>query len=201
MEVILLERIAKLGQMGDVVRVKDGYARNFLLPKKKALRATGENKTRFEGMKGELEAHNLALKGEAQGAAGKLDGQSFIILRQSSETGQLYGSVTARDLAVAMEEKGFKVTRNQVALDAPIKSIGKHKVAIALHPEVEINITVLVGRTPDEAERLARGEDVTVRRDQTAQEEALAVAEGFFENPEAAGRLDGDDESESEPAR
>jgi large subunit ribosomal protein L9 len=200
MEVILLERIAKLGQMGEVVRVKEGYARNFLLPKKKALRATADNKTRFEGMRAELEARNLAEKGEAQGVAKKLDGQSFTLIRQSSETGQLYGSVSARDLASAMDEKGFKIGRNQVVLDAPLKMIGKHTVPIAVHPEVEVNVTVLVARSPDEAERLARGEDVTVRREETAEEAALATAEGFFESPEAAAQAAGEtapDEGES----
>src|SRR5262249_3302089 len=177
MEVILLERVAKLGQMGEVVRVKDGFARNFLLPKGKALRATDANKARFETMKVGLQAKNLASKGEAGKVGSKLDGKSFPVLRQASETGQLYGSVSPRDPAALLTEKGFKVDRNQIALNAPIKSIGQHKVPVQLHPEVEVTITVNVARSADEAERLARGEDVTVRREGgEAEEEAVAAA-------------------------
>src|SRR5688572_31374234 len=162
MEVILLERVAKLGQMGEVVRVKDGFARNFLLPKGKALRATKENRERFETMKVDLEARNLEAKGEAEKVGNKLDGQSFSVLRQAAETGQLYGSVSSRDLAVLISEKGFKVDRAQVNLNAPIKTIGLHKLTITLHPEVEVNVSVAVARNADEAERVARGENVTV---------------------------------------
>src|SRR5438067_5488455 len=133
MDVILLERVAKLGQMGEVVRVKDGFARNFLLPRGKALRATKENKSRFETMKVELETRNLALKSEAEKVAIKLDGQSFTVLRQAAEGGQLYGSVSPRDLTTLVTEKGFAVNRNQIALNTPIKSIGLHKVPIVLH--------------------------------------------------------------------
>ena len=163
MEVILLERVAKLGQMGDVVRVKDGFARNYLLPKGKALRATKENRSRFETMKVELEARNLEQKSEAEKIAKKLDGQSFTVLRQAAEGGQLYGSVSPRDLAALVSEKGFALNRAQIALNTPIKTIGLHKVPVSLHPEVEVTITVTVARNADEAERLARGEDVTVR--------------------------------------
>src|SRR5215475_12077916 len=130
MEVILLERVAKLGQMGDVVRVKDGFARNFLLPKSKALRATKENRGRFEGMKVELEARNLEQKNEAQKIGEKLDGQAFTVLRQASENGQLYGSVSPRDIATMVSDKGFAISRSQVALNTPIKTIGLHKVPI-----------------------------------------------------------------------
>jgi large subunit ribosomal protein L9 len=137
MEVILLERIARLGQMGDVVRVKDGFARNFLLPRGKALRATEENRTRFEKMKTELEARSLTLKTEADQVAGKLDGKSFTVLRQASEGGQLFGSVSPRDLIALLGDGGFRVNRNQVALNAPIKTIGQHKVPIALHPDAD----------------------------------------------------------------
>src|SRR5580704_2591552 len=144
MEVILLERVARLGQMGDVVRVKDGFARNFLLPRGKALRATAENRTRFETMKGELEARSLTLKTDADQVAGKLNGKSFTILRQASETGQLFGSVSPRDLVGLIEAAGFKVDRNQIALNAPIKTIGQHKVPISLHPEIETSITIVV---------------------------------------------------------
>jgi large subunit ribosomal protein L9 len=185
MEVILLERIAKLGQMGDTVRVKDGFARNFLLPKGKALRATKENKARFDTMRKELEARNLTQKNEAEKVAGKLDGKSFTVLRQASDTGQLYGSVTGRDLAALITEAGIAVNRSQIALNAPIKSIGMHKLQIALHPEVDVTVTVAVARSADEAERLARGEDVTVRREETEEAEESVSPEAFFD-PEAA---------------
>jgi large subunit ribosomal protein L9 len=174
MEVILLERIGRLGQMGDVVRVKDGYARNFLLPKGKALRATSDNKARFESMRSELETKNTAAKGEAGTVASKLEGKVLVALRQASETGQLFGSVSPRDIADMIEADGVTVGRSQVVLNAPIKMIGSYKVPIALHPEVEIAITVNVARNADEAERLGRGEDITVRRDQS---EAEARAE------------------------
>jgi large subunit ribosomal protein L9 len=187
MEVILLERVAKLGQMGDVVRVKDGFARNFLLPKGKALRATKENRSRFDTMKVELEARNLAQKSEAEKIAQKLDGKSFTVLRQAAEGGQLYGSVSPRDLAALVTEKGFAVSRAQIALHAPIKAIGLHKVPVSLHPEVEVTISVTVARNADDAERIARGEDITVARDEAeaAAEEAAAAAQAFFD-PEAA---------------
>jgi len=181
MEVILLERIARLGQMGDVVRVKDGFARNFLLPRGKALRATDENRTRFEKMKSELEARSLTLKTEADQVAGKLDGKSFTVLRQASEAGQLFGSVSPRDLVTLLADGGFRLNRNQVALNAPIKTIGQHKVPIALHPEVEISISVVVARNEDEAARIARGEDVMQLREPTEAEAAAIAAEAFFE--------------------
>lgn len=183
MEVILLERVGKLGQMGDVVRVKDGFARNFLLPKGKALRATKENRSRFETMKVELEARNLEQRGEAEKIGQKLDGQSFTVLRQAAEGGQLYGSVSPRDIAMLVIEKGFQIDRNQVTLNTPIKTIGMHKIPIALHPELEVTIMLAVARSADEATRLARGEDVTVARTeaQEAAAEALATAEAFFD--------------------
>jgi large subunit ribosomal protein L9 len=186
MEVILLERVARLGQMGDVVRVKDGFARNFLLPRGKALRATDENRTRFETMKSELQARSLAAKGEAADVAAKLDGKSFTVLRQASEAGQLFGSVSPRDLIGLLGAAGYTVTRAQIALNTPIKTIGRHAVPIALHPEVESSITIVVARNAEEAERIARGEDVTqLRAEPTAEEAAVAAAEAFFE-PEAA---------------
>ena len=183
MEVILLERVAKLGQMGDVVRVKDGFARNFLLPKGKALRATEENRSRFENMKVDLEARNLEQKGEAEKVAHKLDGQSFSVLRQASEGGQLYGSVSPRDLSDLVSAQGIAVTRAQIALNTPIKTIGLHKVPISLHPEIEVTINVTVARNADEAERIARGEDITIPRDEAeeAAAQAAAAAEAFFE--------------------
>jgi large subunit ribosomal protein L9 len=186
MEVILLERVGKLGQMGEVVRVKDGYARNFLLPQGKALRATKDNRAKFEGMKVQLEARNLEMKTEAEGIAGKLKGKSFVVLRQASESGQLFGSVSARDIASILVDGGFTVSRSQIALHAPIKMIGMHTVPVALHPEVEITITMNVARNADEAERQARGEDVTQQRQETEEEAAAAEAAAFFEKPEAA---------------
>jgi large subunit ribosomal protein L9 len=181
MEVILLERIARLGQMGDVVRVKDGFARNFLLPRGKALRATAENRTRFETMKTDLEARSLSLKSEAEQVAGKVDGKSFTILRQASESGQLFGSVSPRDLISLLGEAGFRLNRNQIALNAPIKTVGQHKVPIVLHPEVETSINIVVARNEDEAARIARGEDVTQLREPTEAEAAVIAAEAFFE--------------------
>jgi large subunit ribosomal protein L9 len=200
MEVILLERVANLGQMGEVVRVKDGFARNFLLPRGKALRATQENRSRFETMKVELEARNLEARGDAQKVADKLDGQSFTVLRQAAEGGQLYGSVSPRDIAALASDKGFALSRGQIALNTPIKMIGRHKVPVTLHPEVEVTINVTVARNADEAERLARGEDVTVLRDEGAELEA--EAERFFE-PEAAEALrarETEEEEGAEPA-
>ena len=191
MEVILLERVGRLGQMGDVVRVKDGFARNFLLPKGKALRATKDNRSRFETMKIDLEARNLEQRGEAEKVGKKLDGQNFTVLRQAAEGGQLYGSVSPRDIAALVVEGGFAIDREQITLNAPIKNIGMHKVPIALHPEVEITINVAVARNADEAARLARGENVTVVRtdEEEAKAEALANAEKFFDPdaPEAQG--------------
>ncbi len=197
MEVILLERIAKLGQMGDVVRVRDGYARNFLLPAGKALRANKDNRAKFETMKSQLEARNLELKSEAQKVGKKLDGEGFVVLRQASDTGQLYGSVTARDLAAVVGEGGFTVSRSQIELNTPIKTIGLHKVPIALHPDVEATIMVSVARNAEEAERIGRGEDVIARRDE-ADEPAELAAEVFFE-PEAAPP-DEDQETEEQQA-
>jgi large subunit ribosomal protein L9 len=191
MEVILLERVAKLGQMGDVVRVKDGFARNYLLPKGKALRATDENRSRFDNMKVELETRNIEQKGEAEKIAKMLDGQSFTVLRQAAEGGQLYGSVSPRDLAVIVTEKGFTVNRAQIALNAPIKAIGLHKVPVSLHPEVEVTINVTVGRNADEAQRIARGEVVTSPAEEASEQpaaEAAAVAEAFFEPEAVAAR-------------
>jgi large subunit ribosomal protein L9 len=173
MDVILLERIARLGQMGDVVRVRDGYARNFLLPQGKALRSTDANRKRFESQRQQFEARDLDRRSEAEIVAAKLNGQSFVIVRQAGETGQLYGSVSTRDLAEAMDAAGFKVARNQVNLNQPIKTIGLHSVAIGLHAEVEALVTVNVARSEDEAVRQARGEDLT----QTASDEAEAAGE------------------------
>jgi large subunit ribosomal protein L9 len=202
MEVILLEKVGKLGQMGEVVRVKDGFARNYLLPKGKALRATKENRSRFEGMKIELEARNLVQRGEAEKIAEKLNGQSFTVLRQAAEGGQLYGSVSTRDIATLIIDKGFTVDRSQIALNMPIKMIGMYKIPVSLHPEVEVSVIVTVARSADEAERLKRGEDVRIARDEEteAREAAVVAAEAFFE-PEAAELLrarEGEPEDEAE---
>jgi large subunit ribosomal protein L9 len=179
MQVILLERVEKLGQMGDEVRVKDGFARNFLLPKKKALRATKANREYFKGRKTELEAHNLERRKDAEAVAKKLDGQSFMLIRQAGDRGQLYGSVSPRDVATAMEQSGFKVDRNQVQISQAIKAIGLFTIPVVLHPEVRVNVTINVARSEDEAERQARGENVLAER--TEQEEAVAAAEEIFE--------------------
>ena len=185
MEVILLERVAKLGHMGEVVRVKDGFARNFLLKRGKALRATSDNRAKFEGMKAELEANNIKAKGEATKVAEKIDGRNVVVLRQASETGQLFGSVSVRDIIASFEADGVTISRSQVMLDAPIKTIGKHTISIAVHPEVEVNVSVTVARSADEAARIERGEDISSRQeDQDAAAEALAAAGEFFD-PEA----------------
>jgi large subunit ribosomal protein L9 len=202
MEVILLQRIGKLGQMGEVVRVKDGYARNFLLPQGKALRATESNKSKFEGMKQDLQVKNLESKAEADKIGAKLDGKGFPVLRQASETGHLYGSVSPRDIATLLTDNGFAVDRNQIALNVPIKMVGQHKVPVHLHPEVEITVTVNVARSADEAERLARGENVTVRREggddaEDEAEAAKAAAEAMFE-PGAVAAEGEDKEAEGD---
>jgi large subunit ribosomal protein L9 len=201
MEVILLERIAKLGQMGDVVRVKDGFARNFLLPKGKALRASDANRSRFENMKVDLEARNLEQRGEAEKVAERLNGQSFTVLRQAAEGGQLYGSVTPRDLVGLITEKGFAVARSQIVLNVPIKMIGMYKVPVTLHPEVEVTVSLTVARSADEAERLQRGEDISVNREEAeeAAAAAAAAAEAFFE-PEAIEAQRSQEGEPQEPA-
>lgn len=200
MEVILLERVPRLGQMGEVVRVRDGFARNFLLPRGKALRATADNRARFESMKADLETRSLKLKGEASGIADKLNGKSFTVLRQASEAGQLFGSVSPRDLVGVLEARGYKVSRNQIALNTPIKSIGRHNVQIALHPDIETAIAIIVARNNDEAARIERGEDVTQLREELSPEEAaVQAAEAFFE-PEAAQGLTQSESADAETA-
>jgi large subunit ribosomal protein L9 len=199
MQVILLERIGRLGQMGDVVNVKNGFARNFLLPQKKALRATPENLARFEKDRSQLEARNLELKKEAEAVAARLGGQSFIAIRQAGDTGQLYGSVTTRDIAEVVTAGGFSIDRRQVILDRPIKTLGLQGVRIALHPEVIVEVALNVARSQDEAERQARGEDVTV-----VKEEAVALEtfnpEALFE-ADALARQRGEAEEAAEPER
>jgi large subunit ribosomal protein L9 len=199
MEVILLERVGKHGQMGDIVRVKDGFARNFLLPRGKALRATAENKTRFEGMRAELEKRNLELKGDAGKLASKIDGKSYTVIRQASESGQLFGSVTTRDIANLLKADGAEIARAQVSLNAPIKSIGQYKVPLALHPEIEVAVNVIIARSQDEADRIGRGEDVTVPRTEAEEDAAaaLAKAESFFE-PGAGETVEDGEETAAE---
>ncbi|HEX3756696.1 MAG TPA: 50S ribosomal protein L9 [Rhizomicrobium sp.] len=196
MQVILLERVEKLGQMGDEVRVKDGFARNFLLPKKKALRATKANRDYFQTQKQHLEAHNLDRKKDAEAIAKKLGGKSFVLLRQAGDRGQLYGSVSTRDVADAAEKGGFTINRTQVQISQAIKSIGLFAIPVVLHPEVRVNITVNVARSEDEAERQARGENVLAER--TEAQEARVAAEELFDN--GAGPQDETQEGAPEQA-
>lgn len=207
MEVILLERVAKLGQMGDVVRVRAGYARNYLLPQRKALRSNEESRKRFEREKTQLEAHNLEARKDAEAVAVKLAGQAFIIIRQAGETGQLYGSVSTRDIAETASAGGFTFERRQVRLDRAIKTIGMHEVVITLHPEVEVPIVINVARSPDEAERQSRGEDLTQREaraepqqpeDSTRPEEAAFYAEAEAEDGMPFGVADADESVQGE---
>lgn len=191
MQVILLERVAKLGQMGDVVNVKQGYARNFLLPQGKALRASEANIKAFEGQKVQLEARNAESKSEAQAVAEKLDGQTFVVIRSASDSGALYGSVTTRDAADAATEAGFSVDRKQVVLRAPIKDLGMHDVHVVLHPEVEATIILNVARSAEEAVLQAQGKSI---QDLAAE----ADAEAEFEIAELFDDIGGADDGESD---
>ena len=182
MDVILLERVAKLGQMGETVRVKDGFARNFLLPRGKALRATAPNKEKFATQKVELEARNLERRQEAQSVGEKLAGKGFTIIRQAGETGVLYGSVSTRDLAEVVSAQGFRVSRDQFVLNKPVKTIGLHPVPISLHPEVEVEVTINIARSPEEAERQARGENVLERDELDLDELGLEVGAALAES-------------------
>jgi large subunit ribosomal protein L9 len=183
MQVVLLERVEKLGQIGDVVKVKDGFARNFLLPKKKALRATKANLAYFETQRAQLETRNLEHRKDAERIGEKLKGKSFVLLRQAGDRGQLYGSVSPRDIADVVTAGGFTIARTQVPIDKAIKTIGLHPIFVVLHPEVRMSVTINVARTEDEAERQARGEDVLA--EQTEEEEIAVRAEALFE--EGAG--------------
>ncbi|MGI9475598.1 MAG: 50S ribosomal protein L9 [Hyphomicrobiaceae bacterium] len=184
MQVILLERIRSLGQMGDVVTVKDGYARNFLLPQRKALRATEANAATFESQRAQLETRNLEQKNEAADIGERLNGEAFVVIRQAGDTGQLYGSVSTRDIAQVLTEGGFSTDRRQVALAQPIKELGLHEVDVSLHPEVEVKVSINVARSQEEAERQARGEDVTVIDDEGIELETF--------NPDEEGGRDDD---------
>ena len=195
MHVILLERIGRLGQMGDVVRVKDGFARNFLLPQGKALRATDDNKKYFDTQRVQLEARNLELKTEAEGVSGSLAGQQFVSIRQAGDTGQLYGSVSTRDIAEIITTGGTSVNRNQILLDKPIKALGVHDIRVQLHPEVVVKVTINVARSDDEAQRQARGEDVTMVREEALDIETFSEDDAF----EPAGRAQDGEGEGAEP--
>jgi len=177
MQIILLERVEKLGGIGDVVTVKDGYARNFLLPQKKALRANDANRQVFEANRERLEKENAERRGEAETEGKKVDGAEVVLIRASSNSGQLYGSVNVRDIAQALEEQGFKVDKRQVIMGSPIKALGVHEVTIALHPEVRVTVKANVARSDDEAELQRQGVDVMAQ----AFEEDRAEGEGFVE--------------------
>jgi large subunit ribosomal protein L9 len=196
MQVILLQRIGRLGQMGDVVNVKDGFARNYLLPQKKALRATKDNLSQFESQRHQLEATNLEQKKEAEAVATKLEGKTFVALRSAGDTGQLYGSVSTRDIAEVVTAGGFTVSRVQVVMDKPIKTLGLHDTRIALHPEVVVKIKLNVARSEDEAEKQARGEDVTVIKGEKLELETFNPDEIFEEG--AAPNAEAEEEAEGE---
>lgn len=198
MDVVLLERIEKLGKMGDVVKVKDGFARNFLLPRKKALRATAANIARFEKERTVLESRSEERKTQALDVAKTLDGQSYIVIRQAGDSGQLYGSVSPRDIADAVTKAGHAVARTDVQLAAPIKTLGLHTVQLVLHPEVKVSVTVNVARSPEEAERQARGEVIASGRDEADDEEV--EVEALFESSEAAARAKGEEPEEAAEA-
>ena len=194
MQIILMERVAKLGQMGDVVNVKQGYARNFLIPTGKALRASAANITSFEAQKAQLEARNLETKAEAESLASKLDGQRFVVIRSASDAGSLYGSVTTRDAADAATESGFSIDKKQAILLAPIKELGLHALIVRLHPEVSANIELNVARSAEEAQLQAAGKSI---QDLAAEEEAAAEFEiqELFDDIGSAGLEDfGDDD-------
>ena len=194
MQVILLERVAKLGQMGEVVNVKQGYARNFLLPQKKALRASEANIKAFEGQKAQLETRNAESKAEADKIAAKLDGEVFVVIRSASDSGALYGSVTTRDAADAATEAGFSVDRKQVVLREPIKYLGMHDVTVVLHPEVEATITMNVARSNEEAELQAQGKSIQDMAAEADAEAEFEIAELFDDIGGASDDEEGDDD-------
>ena len=201
MHVILLERIEKLGQMGDEVSVKDGFARNYLLPQKKALRANDANRAYFDTKRVELEARNLERKQEAEAVAERMDGHFVVLVRQAGETGQLYGSASARDIADQLGEDGYKVERGQVNMDRPIKTLGLHDVRVSLHPEVAVTVKVNVARSTDEAEIQQQSgvavTDMTEEEEPSEEELALAVAEDMFDAPSEEAEADAEAEAEA----
>jgi large subunit ribosomal protein L9 len=191
MQIILLERVEKLGHIGEVVRVRPGYARNYLFPQKNAVRATDDNKKRFEQQRAQIEATNLERRRDAESVAGGFDGLAINLIRQAGEAGQLYGSVSARDIADAVTAAGFSIRRNQVRLELPIKTLGVHTVAVALHPEVVVKISVNVARTVEEAEAQAKGRSAPGMAAATPVEAEL---EAMFEDPDAMSEPDADEE-------
>jgi large subunit ribosomal protein L9 len=187
MQVILLERVGRLGQMGDIVNVKNGYARNFLLPQKKALRATAENRTHFDQNRAQLEARNLAAKADAEAIAKRLDGKSFITIRTAGDTGQLYGSVSNRDISDLVTAGGYSIDRRMVNIDSPIKTLGMHSASVQLHPEVTAKVTVNVARSEEEAEKQARGENVSVVKSEGVELETFQGDGGFDQDDDIPG--------------
>lgn len=200
MDVVLLERIEKLGQMGDIVTVKDGYARNFLLPKGKALRSNKANLARFEAQRAQLEARNLELKTEAEAVAAKVDGDTYIAIRSASDAGSLYGSVNSRDIAELATAAGFSIGRNQIVLDKPVKELGLHDVRVTLHPEVSVMVTINVARSQDEAELQAQGKSIQEMRADEEAADAFDVAELFEDDELAAEAAGGEGGIEDAPA-
>ncbi len=200
MEVVLLERVAKLGQMGDVVSVKNGFARNFLMPQGKALRATKANLASFEAQRVQLEANNLESKGEAEAMAAKIDGQVFIVIRSASDAGSLYGSVTGRDASDAATEDGFTIDKKQIVLAKPIKDLGLHDMIVVLHPEVSATITVNVARSAEEAELQATGESIADLAAAAEAEAEFEIAELFDDIGAAASDDDDLVETKDEPS-
>lgn len=203
MEIILLERVEKLGRMGEVVKVRPGFARNFLLPQKKALRATKDNLAKFEAQRAQLEANNLKAKGEAEEVAAKMEGLMVTLIRAASESGQLYGSVNARDIAVALTEAGSTVDRNQVLVDKPVKTLGIFDIRVRLHAEVAVVVKVNVAQSQDEAaaqaERLARGlAPVLTAAEQDAEEARLAAEEQAAAIAAAAAEAEAEDEEDAQ---
>ena len=210
MEVILLERVEKLGAIGDVVSVKNGFARNYLLPRKKALRANASNKKLFEANRAKIEADNASRRTDAEAASKGVDGKTVQLIRQASNTGQLYGSVSARDIVEALDADGAKVTKSQVVLDRPIKAIGVHEVRVALHPEVSVTVKVNVARSPEEADLQAQGVDVLAQMfeeeaapvvaeelaEAAAEEAPVAAEEAPAEAAEEPAAAEGEGESE-----
>ena len=197
MKVVLLEQVIKLGQMGDIVEVKAGYARNFLLPKKKGLRATKDNIKIFEGKKAELEARNLQTKAAAEKVKEKLNGKYFVLIRSASDTGALYGSVSSRDICDATENEGIKISKNQIILDKPIKELGVHEINMSLHPEVDIQLIINVARTDDEAKLQESGKTIQETKNDEDQETQVEI-EKLFDDLGAGARLEEEKNSDKD---
>ena len=200
MKIVLLERVSKLGQMGDIVEVRAGYARNFLLPTQKALRATDENIQIFEGKKAELEAKNLQTKAEAESIKQKLGGKYFVVIRSASDAGALYGSVSSKDICIATEDEGVKISRNQVILEKPIKELGVHKINISLHPEVIAHVYINVARTSDEAKLQESGQSIQ-DKDRVEEKEAQVENEKLFDDIGMAASIEEDPENAAQDSK